>query len=526
MEVDGLRREQAQDAANPYDLVPYESQPFSRTHIRRLHALGRLFGLTPADVDSCRVLELGGASGGNLLPMAIDHPESAFIGIDRSARQIETGRRAVAELGVKNLDLRAMSIMDVDAGFGQFDYIIAHGVFSWVPAEVQDKLLAICRENLRPGGIAIVSYNTLPGWSAWRNLREAILYDCEGCSSLLERVRCARRLLHVLRDSGRSDTRPYWESLRREIDRMLELSDWYLLHDHLEDDNTAFYFHEFIERATAAGLQFIGESDLSAMDAGAIPPAAMEALSLGGDTIRRLQYLDFLQNRRFRLTLLSHDAVEPDHSLEPDRLWRFRWSSALRPRNAASAPEEPIELLGPAGEVQLRTGDRLSGAAFLSLCRARLPAEPDEIVREAMRRFGIADEGGLRRALLSRAPGLVMSGAIELHSCEPSWVPEVSERPLASRLARYQARQSSWVTNQRHEPIGIDPAVREVLRRVDGRHSRTALVEAMRDLAGRGKLQLQQHGRPVMDRMAAARLVPALVDEVLSFLAANALLIA
>src|SRR5262245_13686613 len=151
---------------DPYDLVPYESYPFSKTHIRHLHTIASLFALKPADVGRCRVLELGGASGGNLLPMAIDFPESEFIGIDLSLRQIDAGRRMVADLDVRNLDLRAMSIMDVDASFGQFDYIIAHGVLSWVAADVQDKILAICRENLRPGGVALASYNTLPGWSA------------------------------------------------------------------------------------------------------------------------------------------------------------------------------------------------------------------------------------------------------------------------------------------------------------------------------------------------------------------------
>lgn len=113
-------------APNPYDLVPYESYPFPKSHIRHLHTIARLFALTPPPLDGCRVLELGGASGGNLIPMAIDHPGSQFLGIDLSPRQIEMGQRQIADLGLKNIELRTVSIMDIDASFGAFDYIVAH----------------------------------------------------------------------------------------------------------------------------------------------------------------------------------------------------------------------------------------------------------------------------------------------------------------------------------------------------------------------------------------------------------------
>jgi hypothetical protein len=136
-------------APNPYDLVPYESYPFPRSHIRHLRTIARLFALTPAALDGCRVLELGGASGGNLIPMAIDHPGSSFLGIDLSARQIEMGQQQIAELGLKKLEPRAVSILDVDSGFGESWYIIAHGS-SRVPPAVQEKTLAICRERLAP----------------------------------------------------------------------------------------------------------------------------------------------------------------------------------------------------------------------------------------------------------------------------------------------------------------------------------------------------------------------------------------
>lgn len=516
-------------APNPYDLVPYESYPFPRSHIRHLRTTARLFGLTPPALDDCRVLELGGASGGNLIPMAIDHPGSRFLGIDLSARQIEMGQRQIADLGLKNIELRTVSIMDIDAGFGEFDYIVAHGVFSWVPPAVQTKVLEVCRERLSPEGVAMVSYNTLPGWSAWQSLRETIRHHGRGIADPLQAAREARRVLESLRRAGRDDPTPYWEMLRREIDKMLELSDWFLLHDHLEEDNTAVYLHQFIDQMLAAGLAYLGEADLTAMHRGALPAAEVEGLGMAGDLIGQLQYLDLVQNRRFRMSLLCHEGLKPEHAPTVERLWEFYWTTGLRPQariEDLEAAGRPVPFAGPLGDIRLTTTDRLSGAVFDTLCRQRQAVTPGEVVKETMRRFAIDDEAGLGAALAAPALDLVMSNAIQLHSAPESWVPNVSERPMAGRLARYQARQSTWLTNQRHEAVGVDPVAREIVRLVDGRHSRTAIIQSVRTLAERGKLNLQQDGRPVADRAALAHLIPALVDQVLQFMAANALLIA
>jgi methyltransferase-like protein len=168
----------------------------------------------------------------------------------------------------------------------------------------------------------------------------------------------------------------------------------------------------------------------------------------------------------------------------------------------------------------------LSAAVFDTLCRQSLARRPDELVAETMRRFSVADEAGLRAALARPALDLVMSNAIHLHGHPETWVATLSERPMASRLARYQARHSSWLTNQRHEPVGVDSTAREIMRFVDGRHTRMAIIDSVRTLFERGKINVQQEGGPVMDRASVVQLVPQLVDQVLTFLAGRALLVA
>src|SRR4051812_16703911 len=150
--------------ANIYDEIPYEAHSVTNSHPDRVATVARLFGLKPKRIDRCRVLELGCATGANLIPMAERHPGSTFVGIDYSIRQIETGRDAVARLGLTNVDLKHLSIMDAGAELGKFDYIIAHGVYSWVGPEVRDKILEICNTQLEPQGIGYISFNAFPAW--------------------------------------------------------------------------------------------------------------------------------------------------------------------------------------------------------------------------------------------------------------------------------------------------------------------------------------------------------------------------
>ncbi len=159
-----------------YDEFPYQSVPLRQTHPDHLATVASLFGFDAADVGRARVLEIGCGSGGNLIPLAASYPDSTFVGIDLSAVQIAHGAAEIEALGLLNIRLQAMDVMAFDEAQGAFDYIIAHGIYSWVPAPVQDRILALCASLLAANGIAFVSYNTLPGWRMLSTVREAMLY--------------------------------------------------------------------------------------------------------------------------------------------------------------------------------------------------------------------------------------------------------------------------------------------------------------------------------------------------------------
>ena len=161
---------------NTYNELLYKSNPFNYTIPALLEAYGRLYGLTPKDSRKARVLELGSSFGGNIITQALYNPESEFIGIDLTAEQVKEGNEVIEKIGLRNIKLLEKNILEINEDFGKFDYIIVHGVFSWVPDIVKEKIVKICNENLTEEGIAYISYNTYPGWKEPDKVREMMIY--------------------------------------------------------------------------------------------------------------------------------------------------------------------------------------------------------------------------------------------------------------------------------------------------------------------------------------------------------------
>src|SRR6185295_13416486 len=146
-----------------YDEVEYPSYAYAQTHPDRLATLATLFGMNPVPINDCRVLELGCGAGGNILPMACSLPGSTFVGIELAGAAVARGNEAIKTLGLKNVSLHQQDVMLIKDELGPFDYIIAHGLYSWVPEAVREHVLSICRSLLTPQGVAYISYNAYPG---------------------------------------------------------------------------------------------------------------------------------------------------------------------------------------------------------------------------------------------------------------------------------------------------------------------------------------------------------------------------
>ena len=179
---------------NAYDEVPYDNLAFAQTHPDRLATTARMFGLQPPPIATGRVLELGCAGGGNLIPMAFNLPDGEFVGIDLSRRHVDTALSTIRALEMRNIRIIHGSILDIDESWGLFDYVICHGVFSWVEPHVQDAILRIASGNLVENGIAYISYNTYPGWHMRETVRHMMRYHSGRFDETEEQIAQARGL--------------------------------------------------------------------------------------------------------------------------------------------------------------------------------------------------------------------------------------------------------------------------------------------------------------------------------------------
>jgi cyclopropane fatty-acyl-phospholipid synthase-like methyltransferase len=184
------------------------------------------------------VLELGCGDGGNLIPMAFNLPGSEFVGVDLAPSAIKVGADKAARIGLTNITLRPLDILDFDSSLGEFDYIIAHGVYSWVPHAVREKVLSICRTHLTSQGVAYISYNALPGGHIRQMMREMMQYHTRDIHDPQERIQQSRALLKFFADS---ELKPdaYRVIIKDETENTNSRSDASLLHDNLSESRVA-----------------------------------------------------------------------------------------------------------------------------------------------------------------------------------------------------------------------------------------------------------------------------------------------
>ncbi len=481
-------------SASTYDDLPYEDYCFARTHPEHLFAVSALCARRAPHFTRCRVLELGCARGANLIPMALDLPASEFVGVDLSARQIDEGRARIDALGIANIKLREGSLVDIGDEDGTFDYVICHGVYSWVPADVRDAILRVCRERLRPDGVAYVSFNALPGWNAARTVREFLAMHVPSTGSASQRLGRARDALAVLGEAVRKRETPSARWMCAELSTIADADDSYVFHEYLEAVNDADYLTDFVAAARAHRLAHLSDADLT-VAAPALRPTE-------GDPIALAQAVDFAVDRRFRAALLVHEETAAERA-DPACLARLLLSTRAEFDGAA------VKLDGRT--VTLK--DPWLTAALVALVEAeRRPTSYSTLVAVAGARLGLDPKRSLHIAAsrCEAALELVYEGLFEIHAGEARYASDAGIKPVGSRLARSQCVDSETVTTLRHTRLDVPDFERATLALLDGTRDRGALVD---------ELWTHRDGQGLHRGELAGR-----VEDSLDWLARNALL--
>ncbi|MBI1298430.1 methyltransferase domain-containing protein [bacterium] len=498
---------------NSYDEVPYGGGAYAQTHPDVLAVIASLRGMKPASPERCRVLEIGCANGHNLLAMAVSLPNAEFVGIDYSARQIEQAQAYVQSTGIDNITFHTLDIQAWDGSLGEFDYIVAHGVYSWVAVPVRDALMRLCAQALVPQGVAYISYNTYPGWFMLRSLREIMFYHVNGTEDPIGRAEKAIGFMEwlstvvdgerVIPYSAFPDA--YANVLRTYVQgnlKSLERDPSTFLHDELSEVNDPVYFHQFHSHAQSHGLRYVGDADFSSMLSTNLPAEAAPKLrEVVRSQIDVEQYSDFLRNRSFRRSIICRDEVKLMGAINHAALDAFYFSSMAQAHALPGDNTENQSVKFVSVDGASLTTDHPVTVVAINIMRTHWPRSfsLDELLDASYARLAEynPDDGRWRAALQGDLalrsedrPALITSllraysSSAELVNCQVQhghFVTEVSERPVASPWARQLAQEQKNVSDLRLRRVDLNPLERFLLVRLNGAHTVDELVQAVLD---------------------------------------------
>jgi methyltransferase-like protein/SAM-dependent methyltransferase len=484
-------------ARSPYDEVLYPEMTFPQTHPNRLATVAFLRGMQPAPIRDCRVLELGCGVGSNLIGMAFQSPTSEFIGLDLAQRPIASGQDFVKGLGLKNIILHSMDICAPGTNeLGRFDYIIAHGVYSWVPEPVRERILIICREMLNPQGVAYISYNAYPGNHLRDLVRGMMRFHTARFQDPIDKVGQARGLLKFVADSS-PKVDYYIAAIRSQFERTRKYTDEAFFHDDLSEVNQPFYFHEFMSAAERHGLQFLGEARSNDLEAGKFTSQVMQRMSeLGGaPEVVREQYKDFIRGCAFRETLLCHRELEIAPDLLVERVPKLYASCDATPKTEEEDPSGQPTLFRRKGGLEMQATHPLIGAALNYLVSQWPVVVSFEALLGAVRAATAGDLSDETEILADTLTNAYRIGFVELQISPPEVANKVSKQPSVSRLARFQLERGEWAVNQSHVLIKFpDPLSRKLVQLLDGTRDQEMLRRDLLDFVQSGQAAVLENG--------------------------------
>ena len=455
------------EISTAYDRLPYDSKPIPFAHPARLGAVASLSGLKPAPAGSCRLLDVGCADGAHVVALAAAYPKSDFMGVDSARGHVSAAERVREDLGLENLSVQRADVAALELEPESFDYVVAHGFYSWVEPPVRDALLALLRRVLRPNGVAFLSHNVSPGWHARLEVRRIISGELD--AGLEPAARASRiRDLSTSFAAAISGTSAEAQAIKAAFTELSRRSDSVILYDWFNDVCEPIYFQDFARQLAGHGLRYLSDAVPALTHPARLSTEGRRLLQrIGDDTPRREACVDVLTGLTFRQSLVVRADVAVARSPEQAiaRLWAG--CDATPDGESTEAGKTMVSFKKPGG-ARLTVADPTAVALLTEL----VAAWPEYRDLPALQRRAGSGASAVPRILLE----LHAAGVLDLRSDAPSCVRRAGDRPATTALVRWQAARGLRLTNQHHFPVefpGRQAAA--LLELLDGTRDRRAL---------------------------------------------------
>lgn len=445
-----------------YSQRRYPALSHPPAHPGTICASARCTGLiSPALPEQCRVLDIGCASGHHVLALAERFPNSHFHGIDFSDSAIRTARQAADAVGLKNITFEHADLQEWQPGNTTFDYVIAHGMLSWIPDTAKKALLDLITRSLAPDGVAYLSYNTLPGW-ALRTEAATMLKALpqigpgEGLDAQLKQL---AETAGMTSNAHAQDLAEIFRDMRRKGPEILAF-------DELAPSCDPFHFSGVLHLTGARKLRYLGEATLPGNLPPNLDPDALKTLeSLQSDPVLFQQTLDLLSGRTHRNSLFCHADTALDTGTTTSVVLHF--AARLR---VTSLPEKAIH-----GEIV--------GHFHAALAAASPSAKlVTDLMEDCARRLGPRwDPEQASKAIASWLYQAARLGWVELRADEAHAATHPPARPCLSPLNLHFANREDPLVDAFHHTCRFPEAHRKIVAALDGTHSHDQLRALARD---------------------------------------------
>ena len=469
-----------------YDQVPYLANPLPQTHPSRVAAIASMFGLSYTPPRKARVLELGCASGINLLGMAHFMPESQFAGVDLSVVQIFEANKRAKAINADNVTYHHMSISDVDSKLGEFDYIIVHGVYSWVPSNVQAAILRICNQNLSPEGLAFVSYNVQPGWRMKQAARDVFMALTPPEMPAQQRWEYGVNWIKdALETTANEDPRPLLhQTLAKELDTILTQKNIrYLAHEYLEDHNEPVLFREFLTQASKAELAYLGDAEPASMVRHITNPILRDFFKRrpANGMVETEQAIDIIMGRSFRQSILVKGIRQSqiNRALTPDFFKKLHVQSRIT--KSEDQDGQVVYRHQRLGQLNAQPPYGTAAMEVLS-ANAQMPAA----FKDLADKFSAISEG-TENVFSEILFSLLGAGAMEIYA-DP-YLPELPKGSTPLAILDVETGRDI-TTNAAGEVIGLDPVQRLMIPLLKGDWDREETITQLLSLYAKGALNV------------------------------------